>query len=106
LALAQSREDAVPLTPSSAGENITNSNNVDVQTTACSPLGTAGNVNNVISMNTNSDNLFTKSPIASSGLGNSKFSFPLFDENSETNLMFHLKKLEEFFQFKGLPPSD
>jgi hypothetical protein len=66
VALTLIKDDAVLCTPGSAGENISNSDNVDVQITTCSPLGTAGSVNSVISINTNSDNLSTKSTIANS----------------------------------------
>jgi hypothetical protein len=36
-------------------------------------------------------------------LSNSEFPLPLFDENSEINPVFHLKQLDEFIRFKGVP---
>jgi hypothetical protein len=40
---------------------------------------------------------------ANSGLSNSEFPLPLFDENSEINPVFHLKQLDEFIRLKCIP---
>jgi hypothetical protein len=94
--------DSVPRTLDSAGENINTSTRTEAQMATCSHPGTIGYVTSVTNMDKNPDHLSVKSPVASSVLGNSEFSLPLFDESSETNPMFHLKQLEEFFQLKGI----
>jgi hypothetical protein len=38
-----------------------------------------------------------------SGLGSAEFPLPLFDKNAGVNPPLHLRHLEEFLQFKGIP---
>jgi hypothetical protein len=105
LATTRNYCDAVPRTPCSAGESIVNRDNVEVHMTPESTLCMMGNTNGIINVDTISENLPAKFPVASSGLGNSEFPLPLFDDGAETNPKFHLKQLEKFFQLMGIPPS-
>jgi hypothetical protein len=105
LALTRNNYDAVPRTPCSAGENIVSRDNMEVHVTSESTLGMMGNTSGVINVSAISENLPAKFPVASSGLGNSEFPLPRFDDCAETNPKFHLKQLEEFFQLRGIPPS-
>jgi hypothetical protein len=106
LATTRNNYDAVPRTPCSAGKSIVNRGNEEVHVTPESTLGMMGNTSGVINVNANSENVPTKFTIVSSGLGNSEFPLPLFDDCTETNPKFHLKQLEEFFQLRGIPLSN
>jgi hypothetical protein len=37
-------------------------------------------------------------------LGSTEFALPTFDENKGMNPVAHIRQLEEFFQFRGIPP--
>jgi hypothetical protein len=102
LVLARVNNDSVLRTPSSAGENITN-DNVNGQIASCFSSGILGGMNENISVNANTANLYNKPPVANGGLSSAELPLPLFDENLEINLMFRLKQLDEFLKLKGIP---
>jgi hypothetical protein len=45
----------------------------------------------------------TESLRISGNLGNNEFALPNFDENKGMNPVAHIRQLEEFFQFRGIP---
>jgi hypothetical protein len=48
-------------------------------------------------------NVSTELLSVSSFLSSSKLPLPLFDDSSDTNPVFHLRRLDEFVRFKGVP---
>jgi hypothetical protein len=102
LVQGHSNARSVPRAPTSAGENITNDNG-NGQIASCFSSDTSGGMNENISVNENTANMYNRPLVENSGLSSAELPQPLFDENLEINPIFHLKQLDEFLKLKGRP---
>jgi hypothetical protein len=103
---AESREggNPVPLSPTAVGI-VDNANSVEQVSvnTSCACMSSSCTVCERNGVNASNVAVTERHSSANSYLTNSDFPLPLFDENSDVNPVFNLRKLDEFKKLKCIP---
>jgi hypothetical protein len=89
--------------PNCDKDGTTNNNVPTKKNRTCSCQSSTCNVCVRASVNASRMNVPVEPLSGSSFLSSSELPLPLFDDNSDNNLVFHLQQLDEFIRLKGEP---